>query len=199
MLWPVLLRTDPLGASWSLGERVSTRLRWLDEPGLPADLVLRHIGVRASPLIGADGQPWAQLIEAGGLRAVREGHRGAGDLTLDGCLGHDAFLRLVGGLPVTAGIVRRVRVVHALYDRGADGWIPSPGELRLTDVPDARPEHLRDDPDLDGPSAGAAPEPGTMVLLSPEEYFRIAYDRLPDQQWQAQGFLVDLDVVDGAS
>ncbi len=200
MLWPVLLNTDPLDTSWSLGERVSTRLRWLDDPDLPAELVLRPVGVRASTLIGADGQPWAQLVEAGGVRAVREGHSNAGDLRIGGCLGYDAFLRLIGELPVTLGIVRRVRVLHALHDRGIDGWIPRPGALRFTDVPDASPERLRDDPDLDEPHPpGWEPEPGTMVVLSAEEYFRLAYDGLPAEQWQARGFLVDLDVADPAS
>jgi hypothetical protein len=70
----------------------------------------------------------------------------------------------------------------------------------LTDVPDTRRERLRDDPDLgQPPSPDWEPEPGTMVMLSPEEYFRLAYDRLPAEQWQAQGFLVDLDIVDPAS
>jgi hypothetical protein len=40
MLWPVLLNTHPREATWSLGERVTTRLRWLDHPELPDDLVL---------------------------------------------------------------------------------------------------------------------------------------------------------------
>ena len=199
MLWPVLLNTDPLDASWSLGERVSTRLRWLDDPDLPADLVLRQVGVRASTLIGGDGQPWAQLVEAGGVRAVREGHWNAGDLRIGGCLGYDAFLRLIGELALTVGVVRRVRVVQALHDRGTDGWIPRPGAMRFTDVPDASPERLRDDPDLDEPHPPDwEPEAGSMVILSAEEYFRLAYDQLPAEQWQAQGFLVDLDVADPA-
>lgn len=198
MLWPVLLNADPLAASWSLGERVSTRLRWLDHPDLPADLALRQVGVRASMLTGADGQPWAQLIEAGGLRAVRDGHHGAGHLTVDGCPGYDDFLRLIGELPVTVGIVRRVRVLHALHDRGTDGWIPRPGTLRFTDVPDASPERLRDDPDLDEPQAPQCEhEPGSMVWLSADEYYRLAYHQLPAEQWQGQGFLVDLDVPAG--
>ena len=89
-----MLRSDPRDTSWSLGERVSTRLRWLDRPGLPEDLVLRQVAVRASALLGADGRPWAQLVEAGALRAVRDGHLATGRLTLDGCLGFDAFLPL---------------------------------------------------------------------------------------------------------
>jgi hypothetical protein len=159
--------------------------------------VLRRVGVRASTLLDFDGQPWAQLIEAGDLLAVREGHHRAGDVALDGCLGFDAFLRLIGELPLTVGIVRRVRVVHDLHDRGTDGWIRRPGALRLTDVPDASPERLRDDPSLYvSHPPDWKPEPGTLMFLSPEEYFRLAYDRLPAEQWQARGFLVDLDVAD---
>jgi hypothetical protein len=195
MLWPVLLDTCPRDSRWSLGERVSTRLRWLDDPDLPDDLVLRQVGVRASTLNDAHGQPWAQLIRSGGLRAVREGHHDAGDRTLDGCLGFDAFLPLIGELPVTVGVVRRVHVIHALHDRGPDGWISRPGGRRFTDVPDAAPERLHDDPASEPDPPDWAPEPGAVVFLSAEEHFRLAYDRLPAEQWQAQGFLVDLDVV----
>jgi hypothetical protein len=177
---------------------VSTRLRWLDAPGLPQDLVLRHARVRASVLLGADGRPWAQLVEAGGLVAVRDGHQVAGDLVLGGCLGFDAFLAVIGELPVTVGTVRRVRVVHELHDRGRDGWIPRPGALRLTDVADASPARLCDDPAAGGAGgAGGADdpgEPGGVLFLSPEEYFRLAYDRLPAERWLARGFLVDLEV-----
>lgn len=200
MLWPILLWSDPRDTAWSLGERVSTRLRWLDSPGLPDDLVVHQVGARASALLDADGRPWAQLVQAGGLRAVRDGHRATGSVTLDGCLGYDAYLPLIGELPATEGTVRRVRVLHQLHDRGTDEWLPRPGALRLTDVPDAAPFRLRDDPDggepESEPDGEPEPDPGTIVLLSPEQYFRWAYDRLPAEQWQAQGFLVDLEVPD---
>lgn len=186
MLWPVLLDTHPRDTNWSLGERVSAPLRWLDAPDLPAGLIVRQAGVRASALPGADGRPWAQLVEAGGLMAVREGHQAAGDVALDGCLGFDAFLPLIDGLPATVGTVRRVRVLHELHDLSPGGWIRRDGALRLTDVPDAAPERLRDDP---SPVEAA----GTMVILSPEEHFRLAYDRLPVRRWQARGFLIDLE------
>ncbi|KUL31722.1 hypothetical protein [Actinoplanes awajinensis] len=197
MLWPVLLDAAPRDSVWSLGERVSTRLRWLDDPGLPEDLVRHRITVRASTLLDVDGQPWAQLIEAGDLRAIREGDHRAGDVTLDGCLGFGAFLGLVGELPTTGGVVRRVRVVHELHDRGTSEWIRRPGGTRLTDVPDACPARLRDEPSFDEPMPDdGEPEPGTVRLMSPEEYFRLVRDQLPAEQWQARGFLVDLDITD---
>ena len=82
-----------------------------------------------------------------------------------------------------------------LHDRGTGEWIRRPGAVRLTDVPDACPSHLRDDPSFDElmPDDGK-PEPGTMQILSPEEYFRLARDQLPAEQWQARGFLVDWEV-----
>lgn len=198
MLWPVLLNTHPREATWSLGELVTTRLRWLDDPELPDDLVLHQVVVRSSTLLDVDGRPWAQLIEGGDLQAVREGDHRDGAVALDGCLGFDAYLGLIAYLPSTVGVVRRVRVVHDLYDRGTDGWIRRPGDVRLTDVPDAFPGHLRDDPSLVDPPLpdGHQPEPGTMRWLSPTQHFQMARDRLPAQQWQPRGFLIDLDITD---
>lgn len=164
----------------------------LDTPDLPDDLVLRQVIAQARTLLGFDGQPWAHLVEAGGLRAVRPGAHPPGEVTLDGCLGFDAMLAVIGDLPATAGVIRRVRVVHDLHDRGPSGWVRRPGGVRLTDVPDASPARLRE---AAMPGDGE-PEPGTMRFLSPEEYFRLAGDRLPAEQWQARGFLVDLDVAD---
>jgi hypothetical protein len=195
MLWPVLLDTAPRDTTWSLGERVSTRLRWLDAPDLPEDLVLHQVVVRASALLDVDGKPWAQLIEDGDLRAVRDGDHQAGDVTLDGCLGFDAFLRIIGELPATVGVVRRVQLVQDLHDLGTSEWIRRPGGLRLTDVPDACPSRLRDEPSFDEPVPDDwEPEPGTLQIMSPEEYFQLARDHLPAEQWQARGFLVDLEV-----
>ncbi|BCJ44159.1 hypothetical protein GCM10010168_09720 [Actinoplanes ianthinogenes] len=195
MLWPVLLNTAPRDTPWALGERVSTRLRWLDDPDLPEDLVLHQRVVRASPLLDAGGQPWAHLVEAGDLRAVRDGDHRAGDVALDGCLSFDAFLRIIGDLPATVGIVRRVRVIHDLHDRGISEWIRRPGAVRLTDVPDACPSRLRDEPPLGEPVPDDGdPAPGTLQIMSPEEYFSLAGDRLPAEQWQARRFLVDLEI-----
>ena len=195
MLWPVLLDTAPRDTTWSLGELVSTRLRWLDDPDLADDLVLHQAVVRASTLLDVDGQPWAQLIEAGDLNAVRQGHHRAGDVTLNGCLGFDAFLKVIGELPITVGIVRRVRVVHDLHDRGINEWIRRPGGVRLTDVPDACPTRLRDEPPFGEPMPDDwEPEPGTMQIFSPEEYFQLVRDQLPAEQWQPRGFLVDLEI-----
>jgi hypothetical protein len=197
MLWPVLLDTAPRDTVWSLGEQVSTRLRWLDDPDLPDELALHQVVVRASTLLGFDGQPWAQLVEARGLRAVRDGDHRAGDVTLDGCLGFDVLLGIIGELPATEGVVRRVRVVHDLHDRGTSEWVRRPGGVRLTDVPDACPTRLRDEPSSYEPMPDDwEPEPGTMQVMSPEEYFQLSRDRLPAEQWQARGFLVDLDVTE---
>lgn len=196
MLWPVLLDSSPRATSWSLGERVSTRLRWLDHPDLPDDLVLRGVTTRADTLTNVHGAPWAQLVGSGDLRAVREGDLRAGDVTLDGCLGFDALLGVIGELPDTVGVVRRVRVLHELHDRGTHGWIRRTGGPRLTDVPDGSPERLCDDFLVDPTPADV--KPGAMDFLSPEQYFELARDRLPAEQWQARGFLVDLDVADSA-
>lgn len=191
MRWPVLLDGSPRDTDWSLGERVEARLSWLDDPDLPAGLVLHQVAVRAGTWRNADGEPWAQMIEAGALRALRQGDHRDGDLALDGCLIVDAYPALTGARPRTPGVVRRVRLVQALHERGADGWIRRPGAVRLTDLPDAGPGHLRDDPDLFDPTPS-----GSLRILSPEQYFRLAGDRLPAEQWQARGFLVDLDVAD---
>ena len=195
MLWPVLLNTHPREATWSLGERVTTRLRWLDDPQLPDDLILHDVVVRASALLDVEGQPWAQLLEAGDLVAVRQGDHRDGEVRLDGCLGFDAYLGLIGALPATVGVVRRVRLVQDLYDRGTNEWVRRPGNMRLNDVPHASPQGLCDDPSLvEALPPERPPEPGTMQFLSPEQYFTRNRDRLPAQQWQARGFLVDLDI-----
>ncbi|GAB1692749.1 hypothetical protein [Krasilnikovia sp. M28-CT-15] len=196
MLWPVLLDTTARDSMWSLGERVSTRLRWLDHPDLPDDVLLYRVPVRARTLRDVDGRPWAQLVEAGDLLAIREGDRCAGEVILDGCLGLDAFLGIIGELPDTVGTVRRVRVLQDLHDRGTDRWIRRPEAVRLIDVPDASPHRLIDEPSSFEPMhPDWEPEPGSMQILSPEQYFQMARDRLPAEQWQARGFLVDLDVV----
>ncbi len=195
VLWPVLLNTHPREANWSLGERVTTRLRWLDEPELPDDLVLHQVVMRASTLLDADGRPWAQLVQAGSLLAVRQGDDRGGELTLDGCLGFDAYLGLIGELPCTGGVVRRVRILHDLYDRSTDGWIRCPGRVRLTEVPDTSPGRLCDDSSfIQALPAEGQPEPGTIRFVSLTQYFRMTRDQLPAQQWQPRGFLVDLDI-----
>ncbi len=198
-LWPVLLDTHPRDTVWSLGERVSTRLRWLDNPDLPDDVVLRQIPARAGTLVDSHGRPWAQLIRIGDVLAVREGDHRAGEVTLGGCLGVDAYLGLVGDVPVTVGVVRRVQVVHDLHDLGAGGWVRRPGAVRLTEVPDAGPERLRDEPSLvEAVSPDRIPEAGTMRIVSPKQYVRMFRDQLPAEQWQARGFLVDLEVAGAA-
>ncbi|WP_433076892.1 hypothetical protein ACQP1P_33120 [Dactylosporangium sp. CA-052675] len=195
MLWPVLLNTHPREANWSLGERVTTRPRWLDDPEPPDDLVLHQVVVRASTLLDADGRPWAQLVQAGNLLAVRQGDDRRGELTLDGCLGFDGWLGLIGELPFTEGVVRRIRIMHDLYDRSTDGWIRRPGRVRLTEVPDTSPGRLCDGPScIKALPAEGQPEPGTIQFVSPTQYFRMTRDQLPAQQWQTRGFLVDLEI-----
>jgi hypothetical protein len=71
MLWPVLLNTHPRDAMWSLGERVTTWLRWLDDPKLLDQLVRHQVVVRASTLLDVDGRLLAQLIEAATARWQR--------------------------------------------------------------------------------------------------------------------------------
>lgn len=188
--WPVWLGSTPLDPPWSVGDRVVTRLRWCDDPDLPDHLALRKVRVRATVLRGADEQPWAHLVEADGLVAVRSGHHTSGEITISGCLSYDDLLRIVGDMPSTTGVVRRIRVVSYLYDRGADGWVRRPDAPRLTDVPDASPARLSDGP----PPEARAPSTGSFVFLSPEQHFQLARDRLPPQQWQAHGFLIDLEV-----
>ena len=184
----MFLRDAP-GVPWLPGAAVSARLSWCDTPDLPGELLLRRAGLRATALIGGDGRPWAQLVRAGGLVAVRPGHRSAGAVLLDGCLTYEVYRQSAGWLPATTGTVRRVRAVLRLHDRGEDRWIPRPQATRVIDVPGTGPTHLHDDP-----APEDEPVPGSMVLLSPEQYFAMSRERLPAQQWQALGFLVDLDV-----
>ncbi|OJF14950.1 hypothetical protein [Couchioplanes caeruleus] len=201
MLWPVMLLNGccPPDTIWALGERVETRLSWLEDPDLPADLVLHQVTVRAGTWLNANGQPWAQMIEAGDLRALRQGDHRSGDLVLDGCLIVDAYPALTGYLPLTAGVVRRVRLIQDLHEQGTDDWVRRPGGVRLIDVPDAGPDRFRDDPDLSEPTPPDwEPDPDTMRIFSPEQYYALARDRLPAEQWQARGFLIDLDVADPA-
>ncbi|MEV6597928.1 hypothetical protein AB0M36_13770 [Actinoplanes sp. NPDC051346] len=194
MLWPVLLDACPCDTPWAVGKRVSTPLRWIHDPELPDDLVLRETVVRSSPLRNVFGEQWANLITSGDLRAVLQGDYRTGEVTLDGCLAHDTFFEGLSDLPVTVGVVRRIRLVQYLYDRGAEDWVRRPVGPRLIDVPDT--DDLPDDPplfDAEPTPPDWEPEPGTMRLFSPEEWFRLVRDKLPEEQWQARGFLVDLE------
>ncbi|MFI5493468.1 hypothetical protein [Actinoplanes sp. NPDC051859] len=114
------------------------------------------------------------------------------DVTPEGRLGEAHFMAVLGTSPVTEGVVRRVRLVQDLHDRGTEEWVRRPGETRLIDLPDAGPGGLRDDPQLD-----EDPDLDSLEIFSPEEYFRLVRDRLPEQQWQARGFLIDLEVSAG--
>lgn len=180
MLWPILLVSAPIETPWSLGDQIATRLRWCDAPNLPGDVVMHQVRACATVLIGGDGQPWAQLIEAGALVAARPGRGQTGEITISGCAGYDVYLQSVDQVPATVGIVRRLRVIMDLHDRGSDRWIPRPGALRMIDVPDASPTRLRDDPSLDDRAPpDYQPAPGSLQLLSPEQYFARFRDRLP--------------------
>ena len=190
--WPVLVGTVPMADPWSVGDQVSVPLRWRDDPDLPDDLQLRGIPFHADVLTDEDG-PWAQLLSAGGVTAVRTGQVRTGAVRLSGCLEYDQLSQWEQ-IPRTTGTVRRVRVVQNLYDRGPDRWVPVPGVRRLPDVAATAPQFLRDDPP--GPEADPdeEPDPATLRFMSMAEYFALARDHLPPQQWQATGFLADLEV-----
>ena len=113
-------------------------------------------------------------------------------------IGFSPVRALFGQPGATVTIVKpHIQIVQDLYDRGTGGWVRRSGDVRLTDVPDACPGRLRDDPSVAGSPLpdGYHSELGTMQFLSPEQYFQTYRDRLPAQQWQARGFLVDLDVI----
>jgi hypothetical protein len=184
----VLLGSEPMATPWSVGDLVAARLRWCDNPNLPDDMVMRDVDMRAEVLRDGDGRPWADVVRAGAIAAARPGRKEAGEVRISGCLAYDAFLQSTDQVPVTSGVVRRVRVVLTLHDRGTHGWVPRAGAVRLREVPDTAVEGLRGEPP---PTATA---PGVLAFLSPEQYFDRYRDQLPARQWQARGFVVDLAV-----
>jgi hypothetical protein len=190
VLWPVLLGSEPRLAPWSVGDLMTARLTWCDSPDLPDEMVLRDVDVHADVLRSVDGQPWAHLVRVGTVAAARAGRHEAGEVRISGCPAYDAYLQSNDQVPVTSGVVRRIRVVLRLHDRGVDRWIPRPGAVRVHDVPDTAANRLSDD----RPTAATAPDPGTHVFLSPEQYFARDRDHLPPRQWQAHGFVVDVEV-----
>jgi hypothetical protein len=181
--WPVFTSSAAVGP-WSAGDHVEIRLRWRDDPALPAELSLHDVPMRASTLRAADGVAWAQLVTSGALSAARTGHEQPGDLRLNGCLTYESYEQWEQ-VPVTAGTIRRIRVLELLHDRGDDFWVPRPDAYRLVDeVPGGDPEPAGDDTQV----------PEGVVLLSPEEYFVRARHLLPETEWQPQGLLIDLEV-----
>jgi len=196
MRWPVFIDTEPMVDAWSVGQRVGAPLRWCDGLDLPDDLTVRDVAARARLLYGADGQPLGQLLTAAGVTAARTGRTDTGPIRVSGCLYFDRHFHAVGGqVPPTVGVVRQVRVVLHLHERGAESWIRRPGVTRTIDVPDTSAERLRDDPDpIDRPPDGEVSAPGSLIFLSTTHYRRLHGDRLPARQWQARGFLVHLDV-----
>ncbi|MGI8578266.1 MAG: hypothetical protein ACR2KG_10215 [Nocardioidaceae bacterium] len=90
-----------------------------------------------------------------------------------------------GGLLPTVGVVREVRAIAELHDRGSDRWVRRPGVVRTRVVPDTSVEHLRDEP----PRAT-----GNLRFVAEGEYLREFGHLLPAQQWKAVGFLVKLEV-----
>jgi hypothetical protein len=195
MRWPVFVGTEPMVDVWSVGQAVSAALRWCDAPDLPDDLTVRDVAARARVLYGADRRPIGQLLTVAGITAARTGRADTGLIRVSGCLSVDRHFHPVDGqLPPTVGVVRQIRVVLHLHDRGAESWIRRPGATRTVEVPDTSTGRLRDDPDLTCRLPdGEVPEPGSLVLLSTAEYLRRHGHRLPAHQWQARGFLVHLE------
>ncbi len=181
---------------WFVGRHVSPRLTWDDSPALPEHLVLRDVAMRAEPLHGRDGRPWGQLLSTGGLTAARVGQVEAGGVTVSGCLSYDGYFQSSRQVPTTPCVVRGIRVVSDLHDRGPDRWIRRPGATRLIDVPTTSGEHLSDDPPLmDAAPDGWTAEPDAAMWLSQEQYLREYGHLFPAEQWQARGFLVALQPV----
>ncbi len=196
MLLPVLVDPVPMTDSWVVGVPVAPRLTWCDAPALPDDVVLHNVPMRAEPVHGPGGQPWGQLLKAGGLTAARVGHVEAGQVTLSGCLRYDGYFQASPQVPTTRGVVRRIQVVQDLHDRDAERWIRRPGATRMIDAPDTSAERLGDDPSFTDPELDdTTSEPQSFVMLSPEQYLRRYGHLLPAEQWQARGFLVTLELV----
>ncbi|MEU4689106.1 hypothetical protein [Actinoplanes sp. NPDC023714] len=188
MLWPILTSEVP----WSPGDHVTIRLRWRDDPSAPGGTDGRvHAGLpgrlevtmRATILHDPDGVPWAQLLRKDGVSAARTGHTRSGEVQLSGCLTYESYEQW-DQVPPTTGVVRRIRAFQLLHDRGADFWVPRPGIHRLIDIL----------PGADSPADEDDVDPATLRLLSPEEYFALARDHLPQTEWQTQAYLTDLDV-----
>lgn len=183
--WPVLLGDEPMREPWVVGGVVAARLVWCDRPELPDGIALRDLVVRTRPLPHHAGQ----LLSAGGWTAARTGHGDVGEgleasevgqVTVSGCLRHDPYFATVEPTP---GVVRRLRRILRLYDRGPQDWIPRPGAVRTVDVPDTAP-----------PNRPSEAPTGPVRFISPEEQVREFGDRLPPQEWRQRGFLVDLEM-----
>jgi hypothetical protein len=165
MRWPVLTGSAPVGV-WSIGDRVMVRLSWCDAPGLPAEVAVRDVPASARFLRTPDGEPWAQVVSSGDFAAVRLTWDGD-DVLVSGCATIDAYLMNQPDVPLTAGIVRRIRLVEHLRDKGETGWVRRPGSTRLTDVTST------------GSAESPPPPPdGKLVLLSAEQHFALARDTL---------------------
>lgn len=158
------------------------RLSWCDAPGLPAEVAVRDVPASARFLRTPDGEPWAQVVSSGDFAAVRLTWDGE-NVLLNGCATIDAYLMNQPDVPPTAGIVRRIRLVEHLCDKGETGWVRRPGSTRLTDVTST------------GSAESPPPPPdGKLVFLSAEQHFALAGDTLPDQQWQPDGHVIELEV-----
>ncbi|BBH69874.1 hypothetical protein ACTI_65590 [Actinoplanes sp. OR16] len=185
MTWPFFTGSAPLPAPWSVGGTVTLRFLWQDDPGLPADLLLHDVPVRATTLRDDDGEPFAQLVEKDGLIAVRTGHTRPGEVRLTGCLTFDPWTAW-HQVPPTTAMIRRIRSFDSLYDRGPDFWTARPGSHRLID----HATTADDDPPTDEDDV----DPAGFELLSPEQYYARARHLLPETEWQTQGYLIDLEV-----
>lgn len=198
MLWPVLVVPWALDRRWRVGDEVAVTLDWRDvgKADVLDGLALHDVELEVAALPVPEGWPAWQLLSAGGFRAVRRiedgqpfgRHRFSGLACYEPLARHD---------PATTGLVRRLQVVHRLHDRMASSWRPVAGALRTVEVEEAVPELLAEDPPLTRERPSEEPPQGPLRFMTEEQYLREHGDRLPRQQWQAVGFLAQLEVAQG--
>lgn len=193
MLWPVLLVPWALDRSWRVGDEVTVTLDWRDAGEGFDELALHEVELEVGPLPLPEGWPPWQLLSSGGFRAVRrvEDGQAFGRHRFSGLAVYEPLARRD---PATTGVVRRLQVVHRLHDRMETSWRPVPEALRVVDVEEAAPALLSEDPPLMRHPPSEERPPGPLRFMTQEQYLREAGHLLPRQQWQAVGFLVQLDV-----
>lgn len=197
MLWPVLVDPEPLAHPWRVGDRVTVTLDWwdADDPDDLGQLALHDVELEVAPLPLPPGWPTWQLLSSGGFRAVRRTEDGlpTGRHRFSGLAYYERRARSDEAI---TGVVRRLQVVHRLHDRLESSWRPVPGALRIADTEETAPSLLRRDPSpMTERPTGERP-PGPLRFMTQQQYLREHGDRLPPQQWQAVGFLAQLEVAD---
>ncbi len=188
MRWPVFVTSEPMERPWRVGDRVAPRLMWWDDLELPPGLGFRDLPAQAH----ADGDAPGQRLHLDGLTVWRPRAVGSGRVRLTGALTYDRLFQGGDVVPPAPAVVARIRVVRRRYDLGEVNYVPRPDDWRTDDVPEIAPEHLCDSDDGDERDP-VDPEPGTMMILSPEQYIALARDWLPEQEWRSEGFVVDLE------